>query len=77
MEICQKIITINAQVIEPYEILADIYEKMGDVRRHYIIKHISAEIKKTDTDCWLECARLAVELQKWVDAKKCYNRALK
>jgi hypothetical protein len=59
MDLCQQLITLNAQLIDPYEILASIYEKIGDVKRMYMIKHVSAEIKQTDTQCWIDCARLA------------------
>jgi hypothetical protein len=40
---------------------------------------VTAELKQSDTRCWLECARLASshQLQQYQQAKKCYNRAIK
>lgn len=79
ISICEKIITLNDIIIDPYEVLADIYSEMRDFNRMYVVKQIAARILKTDTACWLECARLAnsPEIGEIIEAKKFYNRAIK
>ena len=61
IEICQKIIELNDQVLDPYEKLSIIYENRGDRARLFKVKQIAAHLKQTDSEAWLELARMAAD----------------
>ena len=77
IEFAHQIHVLNENVIEPYDILAKIYEKRNKPLKLFYVKRASAEIKASDTKCWLECARLAKQVSYFQESLRCYNRALK
>lgn len=55
----QEIIAINSKIIYPYEILAEIYDREGEILKLYEVKKVVAQQYRLDTKSWLDCARLA------------------
>ena len=66
-------------VIEAYEKLGMVYERLGDQKKLYATMKLAAIVKQTDTESWLECARKAStpEVALWKESIKCYNRVIK
>ena len=66
-------------VLEAYEKLGYVYDRLGDHKKLYATMRLAAIIKQTDTDSWLECARKASspEVSLWKESIKCYNRVIK
>ena len=78
IRIADQIIEKDDKVLVAYEKLGYVHERLGNHKKLFVTMKLAADIKQTDTDSWLDCARKAAtpEVALWNESIYCYNRAI-